>query len=153
VTDFESIREAAVTYIGIDFYKSSGAVRRNLLKKGAPEALVEDVIRYLQEIDYIDDLRASRRVASRYRGKRLRSRRAMIDVFRRNGIEYEDAKRAASALDDDEDTAFELLVASFSTTADATDINTMRRLLYRRGYSESTACRAIDSFFERSHLD
>lgn len=153
MTDFESIREAAVTYIGIDFYKSSGSVRRNLLKKGAPESLIEDVIRYLQEIDYIDDFRAAQRVASRYRGKRLRSRRAMTEVFCRNGIEYEDAKRAASALGTDEDTALELLVVSFSVPADASDITAMRKLLFRRGYSEGTVRRAIDSFFELSNLD
>ncbi|MGI6616983.1 MAG: regulatory protein RecX [Saccharofermentanales bacterium] len=153
MTDFESVREAAVTYIGIDFYKSSGSVRRNLLKKGASEALIEDVIRYLKEIDYIDDFRAAQRVTSRYRGKRLRSRRAMIEIFRRNGIEYEDAKRAASALGADEDTALELLEASFSVPAEASDFSSMRKLLFRRGYSEGTARRAIDSFFERSHLD
>ena len=86
----------------------------------------------------------------RYR-ERVAVPRAMIDVFVETVL-VEDAKELR-ARSDDKDTAFELLVASFSTTADATDINTMRRLLYRRGYSESTACRAIDSFFERSHLD
>jgi regulatory protein len=153
VTDFESIREAAVAYIGIDFNKSSGSVRRNLLKKGAPESLVEDVIRYLKEIDYIDDRRAAKRVASRYQGKRQRSRRAMIDVFCRNGIEYEVAKCAASVLDADEDTALELLAASFSTTADASEINAMRKLLYRRGYGENTVRRAIAAFFDPSFID
>ena len=140
-----------MTYIGIDFYKSSGSVRRNLLKKGASEALIEDVIRYLKEIDYIDDFRAAQRVTSRYRGKRLRSRRAMIEIFRRNGIEYEDAKRAASALGADEDTALELLEASFSVPAASISHRCVN--CYFGRYSEGTARRAIDSFFERSHLD
>ncbi len=143
--EFNRARETAVAYIGIDHSKSSGKVRDNLRKKGVDDDIADEVIEYLKSIDYIDDRRAARRVARRYRGRRLRSRRAMVYVFLQNGIEGEIAVSEANALPDDRETALELCDTTFAGQKEVEDIE-MMKLLTRRGYHAGLARDVIREF-------
>ncbi len=142
---FHRARELAVAYIGIDHSKSSGRVRDNLRKKGVDDKTAERVIEYLKSIDYIDDRRAARRVARRYKGSRLRSRRAMFYVFLQNGIDREIAEDEAKALDDDRNTALELCDAMYAGREEVDDLDVMK-LLTRRGYHAALALDVIKEF-------
>ncbi|HHW93048.1 MAG TPA: RecX family transcriptional regulator [Clostridiaceae bacterium] len=142
---FHQAREMAVAYIGIDYSKSSGKVRDNLRKKGVADVLAEQVIEYLKSIDYINDHRAARRVARRYEGRRLRSRRAMVYVFIQNGIDFDIANDEANRLPDDCETALQLCEATFSEREDVEDVDIMK-LLTRRGYHTTIAREVIRKF-------
>jgi len=131
---FDKARETAVAYIGIDRFKSSGKVRDNLRKKGVDGKTADQVIEYLRSIDYIDDRRAAQRVARRYTGRSLRSKRAMFQVFLRNGIPSDIARDEAEALVDDRDTGLQLCRASFAVP-DREQEPLMMKLLTRRGYA------------------
>lgn len=140
--EFEAARETAVAFIGIDHAKSTGRVRQNLMKKGVSRELADEVIAYLEAIDYVDDRRAARRVARRYRGRRLRSRRAMVDVFLRNGIARDTAWAAAEQLASDETTARQLLDATYDVVTEANRTDALK-LLSRRGYALYVAMDAV----------
>ncbi len=143
--EFHQARETAVAYIGIDHSKSSGKVRDNLRRKGVDDKTAEQVIEYLKSIDYIDDRRAARKVARRYQGRRLRSRRSMVCVFLQNGVEGEIAESEANALPDDRDTALELCEATYSGREEVDDVE-MMKLLTRRGYHAGIARETIREF-------
>ena len=142
---FHRARELAVAYIGIDHSKSSGRVRDNLRKKDVDDKIAERVIDYLISIDYIDDRRAARRVARRYQGSSLRSRRAMFYVFLQNGIEREIAEDESKALDDDRNTALELCDAVYAGREEVDDLD-MMKLLARRGYHAALVLEVIKEF-------
>ncbi len=131
--EFEKARELAVAFIGIDRSKSSGRVRRNLIKKGVEPSLADQVVAYYREIDYINDGRAARKIAARYQGRRLRSRRAMVAVFIRNGVAVPVAEKEASRLDGDQETALSLCLSHFPRPRREDEL-AMMKLLTRRGY-------------------
>lgn len=145
--EFDKAREMAMAYIGIDRNKSSGRVRRNLLQKGLDPSLADQAVRYYQELDYINDRRAARKVAARYQGRRLRSQRAMVDVFIQNGIETHLAREAAASLDPDPVTASRLCLAHFDRPQDG-DQAAMMKLLARRGYPSGLARDVIRSLMK-----
>ncbi len=149
---FDHAREIAVAYIGIDHSKSSGRVRDNLKKKGVDEKTTEQVIEYLKSIDYVDDRRAAQRVARRYRGRRLRSKRAMVYVFLQNGIEMDVAKDVADSLEDDRSTALELCESMYPSPDPSLEID-MMKLLTRRGYHAGLARDVTKSYLKSSRED
>lgn len=145
--EFEKARELAVAFIGIDRSKSSGRVRRNLIQKGVEASLADQVVSYYQDIDYINDQRAAKRIAARYKGRRLRSRRAMSSVFIQNGIPAPVAREESLRLASDQETALSLCQAHFPQ-ARREDELAMMKLLTRRGYpaglSRDTVRRCIE---------
>lgn len=143
--DFEEARQQAAAFIGIDRAKSSGRVRRSLLQKGIAPAIADQVVRYFIEIDYINDERAAARIASRYQGGKLRSRRALASVLVRNGVEPTVAARFVLELETDLRTAAALCRHHFPGTG--TELE-MMKLLNRRGYAPDLARRVI-----REHLN
>lgn len=132
--EFEKARQLAIAYIGIDHSKSSGRVRQNLLKKGVDPKLADEVVDYFIVRDYIDDRRAAKRVAARYKGRRTRSKRAMVQVFIQNGVDIAVAKKIAEDLPDDRETALLLCRAHIPNPTKDDDM-TLLKLLARRGYA------------------
>ena len=143
---FEAARQKAVAFIGIDRSKSSGRVRRNLLGKGVDARLADQVVRYFIDIDYINDERAAAAIVARYRGRKLRSRRAMQAVLIRNGVEADVAARFVKQLEEDKLTASALCRAVFPDAGPDQEIELMK-LLTRRGYPAGLARAVI-----RDHL-
>lgn len=131
--EFDKARQTAVAFIGIDHSKSSGRVRNKLLTKGVDSSIVDEVIEYLCDIDYINDRRAAKRIVSRYKGRRIRSKRAMVAVFINNGIPFKVAESVASSLEDDRDTAISLCRSTYSIISEESRLDIMK-LLHRRGY-------------------
>lgn len=131
--EFEKARETAISYIGIDHSKSSGRVRQNLLKKGIAPEIADEVIDYYINLDYINDRRAAKRVALRYKGRRTRAQRMMVSIFIQNGIDMKIAKEMAENLEDDRDTGRILCESHFPHPSKDDEI-AMLKLLARRGY-------------------
>ncbi|MDD2426665.1 MAG: RecX family transcriptional regulator [Eubacteriales bacterium] len=142
--DFENCRERAVLFLGLDHNKASGRVRKKLLQEDYDPDIVEAVIAYLKEIDYINDERAARIICRRYSGKRLRSRKAMQYVLNDAGVEQAAAKKIAAALPPDEDSSLELLEAYYRNSKP--EYAKALRLLARRGYSAYVSAQAVKSF-------
>lgn len=137
---FEKARQLAVAYIGIDRFKSSGRVRNKLLQKGVEPDLADRVVNYYIDLDYINDLRAAQGIARRYQDRHLRSRRAMVAVFIRNGLDPSVAQKAALDLEEDAITALRLCRLSFDHPGPE-DEEAMMKLMIRRGYPASLARR------------
>ena len=142
--EFEECRERAVLFLGLNYNKASGRVRNKLLQETYDPDNVEAVIDYLKEIDYINDERAAQSVARRYTGKRLRSQKAMLYVFREAGVEDGVAKRVAADLLADEDSSLDLLQAFYRKAPPSYE--KAMRLLARRGYSAYIAARAVKQY-------
>ncbi|NLA96320.1 MAG: hypothetical protein GX838_05725 [Clostridiaceae bacterium] len=139
---FEEARKKAAAFIGIDHSKSSGRVRRNLLRKGVDPKTADQVVAYFMGIGYIDDERAAAAVAARYHGRKTRSRRSMIAVLIQNGIEPEIAERFVLHLDEDHDTAAQLCRHVYSDPSPDQEME-MMKLLTRRGYPAGLAREVI----------
>ncbi len=142
--EFEECRERAVLFLGLNYNKASGRVRNKLLQENYDPDIVERVIEYLIEIDYINDDRAARSVARRYTGKRLRSRKAMLYVFREAGVEDEVGKKVSADLLADEDSSLDLLRAYYRKSPPSYE--KAMRLLARRGYSAYIAATAVKKY-------
>lgn len=135
---FEEARIKAAAFIGINRSKSSGRVRRNLLGKGVEPAIADEVVRYFTEIDYINDGRAAQAVASRYQGRKTRSRRAMLQTLIQNGIDTEAARRFVEGLEDDQTTALELC-RHLAPVIEEGRLDQAMKELVRRGYPAGLA--------------
>ncbi len=141
---FENCRERAVLFLGLDRNKSSGRVRQKLKQENYDPDLVETVIDYLKEIDYINDERAARSICRRYSGKRIRSRKAMLYVLSDAGIEQGVGKNITDTLPEDEESSLQLLSAYYRNTRP--EYAKALRLLARRGYSAYISNKAINEF-------
>ena len=141
---FENCRERAVLFLGLDRNKSSGRVRQKLKQENYDPDLVETVIDYLKEIDYINDERAARSICRRYSGKRIRSRKAMLYVLSDAGIEQGVGKNITDTLPEDEESSLQLLAAYYRNTRP--EYAKALRLLARRGYSAYISNKAINEF-------
>ncbi|NLB28252.1 MAG: RecX family transcriptional regulator [Clostridiaceae bacterium] len=144
---FEEARKKAAAFIGIDHAKSSGRVRRNLLRKGVDPKTAEQVVAYFIGIDYINDERAAAAVAARYRGRKTRSRRSMVGVLIQNGIEPRVAEAFVLRLDEDRDTAARLCQQVCSDPSPDLETDLMK-LLTRRGYPAGLAREVIKNLLE-----
>lgn len=142
--EFDSCRERAVAFLGLDRNKSSGRVRQKLQQESYDPDIVEAVIAYLKEIDYINDERAARYICRRYTGKRLRSRRAMQYVLNVAGIEHAVSVKIADTLSEDEESSQALLEAYYRTSIP--EYSKAMRLLARRGYSAYVSNKAVKKF-------
>lgn len=134
VTDFDILREKAVKYLGLRRAKSSGQLRLRLAKETTDQKLIEEVISYLEEIDYINDKRAGLQMAKSYTGRRGRSRFAIQYELTGKGVKREIAEEIAAELPDDFELALDLLHAHFLGREDV-DPEKMSNLLQRRGFS------------------
>ena len=141
---FENCRERAVLFLGLDRNKSSGRVRQKLKQENYDPDLVETVIDYLKEIDYINDERAARSICRRYSGKRIRSRKAMLYVLSDAGIEQGVGKNITDTLPEDEESSLQLLAAYYRNSQP--EYAKALRLLARRGYSAYISNKAINEF-------
>ncbi|NLC26371.1 MAG: RecX family transcriptional regulator [Fastidiosipila sp.] len=142
--DFENCRERAVLYLGLDHNKPSGRVRKKLLRENYEPDIVDSVINYLKEIDYINDERAALSICRRYRGKRLRSRKAMQYVLKEAGIERNIIREITDFLPADDKSSLDLLKAYYRKSKP--EYTKAMRLLARRGYSGYVAQKAVKSF-------
>ena len=142
--EFENCRERAVLFLGLDRNKSSGRVRQKLEQENYDPDIVEAVIDYLKEIDYINDERAASSICRRYSGKRIRSRKAMLYVLNDAGIEFAVSKNITDSLPEDEESSRDLLEAYYRNTIP--EFTKAMRLLSGRGYSAYIANKAVNEF-------
>ncbi|NLC39555.1 MAG: RecX family transcriptional regulator [Clostridiaceae bacterium] len=142
--EFDNCRERAVVFLGLDRNKSSGRVRQKLQQENYDPDIVEAVITYLKEIDYINDERAAGYICRRYTGKRLRSRKAMQYVLTGAGIEYAVSAKIAGTLAEDEESSLALLEAYYRSSIP--EYSKALRLLARRGYSAYVSGKAVKKF-------
>ena len=140
--DFDFLREKAVRFIGLRRGKSSGQVRQRLLRETSDEDLIQSVIAYLEEIDYVNDRRAGEMIARQYAGKKTRAKFAVRYNLEQKGVKKIIAEEIASQRPSDFDTAAELLTAYYSGQADYS-YQSMSGLLNRRGYSYSIISEVI----------
>ncbi|HHU07128.1 MAG TPA: regulatory protein RecX [Clostridiaceae bacterium] len=140
--DFELLREKAVKFIGLRRGKSSGQVRQRLLRETSDGDLIESVISYLEEIDYVNDRRAGEMMARQYVGKKACSKFAVQYNLIKKGVKKEIADEIAAARPSDYDTAAELLTANYSGQTEYPD-QRISGLLNRRGYSYSVISEAV----------
>ena len=54
-SDVQAARERAVSYIGISRHRTSGKIKEKLVRDGFDANVIDDVLSYLQSIDYLDD--------------------------------------------------------------------------------------------------
>ena len=142
---FDALREKAVRFIGLRQNKSRGQVRTRLKREKAEVTLIEAVIDYLRDIDYIDDFRAGRAMMSSYQGRRLRSRLAVQYELKRKGVPGDIAAELAEELPTDHDSASELVQVWFPNPGE-TDHQRINNLLRSRGYDYSIAREIIDKY-------
>ncbi|MDI9461066.1 MAG: regulatory protein RecX [Saccharofermentanales bacterium] len=143
---FDDLREKAVRFIGLRQNKSSGQVRLRLERENANGQLIEAVIDYLRDIDYIDDFRAGRAMMRNYQGRRLRSRLAVQYELKQKGVPGKIAAELAEELPTDYDSACELVQVCFPNPS-VIDRQQINNLLRSRGYDYSLAREIIDKYF------
>lgn len=142
---FDILREKAVRFIGLRQNKSSGQVRARLKREGADELLIEAVINYLRDINYINDFRAGRAMMRSYQGRRFRSRLAVQYELRRKGVPRDIAEELVEELPTDHDSACQLVQARFPNPSEA-DRQQINNLLRSRGYDYSIIREIIDKY-------
>lgn len=143
--EFERARERAVAFIGLDRNKSSGRIRDILVRDGYAGELIEAVLAYLREIDYLNDERAADKVISRYNGRRMCSRRAMKHHLFNAGVSSDIIGEKLKQLPSDEASCRALLVALYPE-GHIDDRQKALRTLARRGYSFDVAAHALATY-------
>ncbi|HHV41923.1 MAG TPA: regulatory protein RecX [Clostridiaceae bacterium] len=131
---FDKLREKAVKYLGLRRAKSSGQIRQRLRRETSDEELIEAVVAYLQDIDYVNDRRAGQLMMKSFRGRRSRSRFAVQYSLRQKGIPGNIAEELANSGPADHESAAELIRSQFNSINED-DRQRASTLLRRRGYN------------------
>lgn len=124
-SDVQAARERAVSYIGISRHRTSGKIKEKLVRDGFDTDVIDDVLTYLQSIDYLDDGRAAKHILSQYRGRKGRSRAMLSALLLSRGVPPDVARSVIDELDPDEALARSLIDATFPRGAD-------REAIYKR---------------------
>lgn len=147
--DFEcriaEARSAAIKHIGINVY-SSGKIRDYLIAKGYDYEIANEVVSELVRREYIDDLRACRKILYGRSGKKQESRAFCLNRLIQGGVASNIAEDYVSFLGEDKDTClllFDGLCSNKKTALETAEFDTLRKSLLstaiRRGYGYELA--------------
>lgn len=148
--DVQAARERAVSYIGISRHRTSGKIKEKLARDGFDPDVIDDVLTYLQSIDYLDDERAAKHILSQYRGRKGRSRAMLSTLLMSRGVPSEVARSVIDGLDSDETLARSLIEATFPRGADREAI--FKRLI-SRGFHPNLAATISRSMASETDID
>jgi SOS response regulatory protein OraA/RecX len=128
---------AGIRHIGIAVY-SSGKVYEFLVRKGFDPDTARTAVAQLVEREYIDDVRAGRKVLASRTGKKQESRALLAQRLKASGISRDSIQEVLSECEDDRITC-ELLIKSCypdisRTLCSESELNDIITYASRRGY-------------------
>lgn len=129
-------KEKAVAYIGISRHRTSGKVKDKLSRDGFDADTIEQVIEYLEAIDYLDDERAAQHLLSQYKGRKGRSKAMLRALLLARGVALACVEQVISNLKADDALAKDLVESTFPQGATREAI--YKRLI-SRGFHQNLA--------------
>lgn len=128
---------AGIRHIGIAVY-SSGKVYEFLVRKGYDPDTAHTAVAQLVEREYIDDVRAGRKVLASRTGKKQESRALLAQRLKASGVARDIIQEVLSECDDDRVTC-EMLIKSYypdilSTICSKAELDDIITYASRRGY-------------------
>ena len=135
-----------IKHIGIAIY-SSGKIREYLIRKGYDPDTARSAVAQLVEREYIDDIRAGRKVLASRVGRKQESKSMISQRLKAAGVSYDAISTLISDCEDDRITCRRLIESSFPELTvsllledDLSDIITLDS---RRGYSPDVTTSVI----------
>lgn len=151
----EMVREMALRRLDRRAY-GCAELKAVLLRKGADESVVDDVLGRLSRVGLIDDDAYAQALVEQRHGLRHQSRQAVVMDMRRRGLPPEVVEQATAELDDAADLDGARLVAAqrMRRLAGLDRAVIWRRLsaaLARKGYSPSVVATVVGEALRESH--
>ena len=144
--DINEAVSAGIRHIGIAIY-SSGKVREYLIRKGYDPGTARSAVEQLVEREYIDDIRAGRKVLASRVGKKQESRALISQRLSAAGVSRDCIPTLLEECDDDKVTCRRLIEALCPNLTESllseSDIRDIISVASRRGYSAETASSVI----------
>lgn len=135
-----------IRHIGIAIY-SSGKVREYLIRKGYDPDTVRNAVDQLVERDYIDDVRAGRKVLASRVGRKQESKSMISQRLKAAGVSYDAIPELLSQCEEDKITCRYLIESNYPELTNSllleNDISDIITLASRRGYSPDVALSVI----------
>lgn len=133
--------------------RSQAEVRTNLLKRGTPDGVIDEVIERLVSAHLVDDERFARLWVENRSEFRPRSRRALTYELRQRGLDQETIEQSIESLDEDE-LAYQAAQKQ-ARKLNSQDYETFRQkllgFLARRGFSYAVSMPVIRRVWVESH--
>ena len=154
MADANRISEAvtiAIRHIGIG-YSSSGKIYAYLQQKGYDSSVCRSAVDELIEREYIDDIRAGRKIIRERVGRKQESRNLMAQRLASAGVASDKISILLEELDDDRATCKKLFDAYYPDIPDCDDpyslIKEFMSVASRRGYGAESASAAFKMWLE-----
>ncbi len=131
--------------------RSEAEIKDKMIKKGYSEKSVEEALKYLRELKYIDDEEYARLyIKNRVNTKKLGYNRIKSELYQKrvNGATIEDTMKEIFSCEDEYDRALELAERKMSTSYKNDDTQAAYRklggFLQRKGYSFDTIMKVLN---------
>jgi len=100
--DLEAVREMALRCLDHRAY-GTAELKARLLRKGADEATIDEVLARLTRVGLLDDTKYAASLVAEHHGVRQKSRQATALEMRRRGLDPEVIEAAVAGIDDADD--------------------------------------------------
>lgn len=140
-----------IRHIGIATY-SSGKIYDYLVRKGHEPNIARTAVNELIRREYIDDMRAGRKVLFARTGRKQESRALLYKRLLQAGIAEDKADSIIHQTRDDNETCLELIKATYPVIPDFDEVpesdfyESAMKICARRGYTPNVSRRAITAY-------